>query len=80
LAERRERVAAGLLYVPGKGAPANTSRRELIEPHEGDKRYVRRGADDQFKKQTDVGKSLSNDRRYDAKTRVKRGDGDHGDR
>jgi hypothetical protein len=54
--------------------------RELIEPNKGDKRYVRRDAQGQFKKEVDVGKSLSADRRQDAKTKVKPGQGDRGDR
>ena len=55
--------------------------RELIEPHEGDKRYVRRNDDGEFTdSQDDVGRSLPQDRRTDAKTEVKKGQGDRGDR
>lgn len=54
-------------------------KRELIEPHKGDKRYVRRGAQGQFKESDDVGKSLAVDRRKKAKTTVKSGQGDKGD-
>ena len=55
--------------------------RELIEPHEGDKRYVRRDEKGQFTdSQDDVGRSLSQDQRIDAKTEVKKGQGDRGDR
>jgi hypothetical protein len=55
--------------------------RELIEPHKGDKRYVRRGKKGQFtSRQTDVGRSLAADRRSKAKTIVKKGEGDRGDR
>jgi hypothetical protein len=55
--------------------------RELIEPHKGDKRYIRRGKGGQFtSKQVDVGKSLSADKRSKSKTVVKKGDGDRGDR
>jgi hypothetical protein len=54
--------------------------RELIEPNKGDKRYVRRDEQGQFKKEVDVGKSLAADRRQDAKTKVKPGQGDRGDR
>ena len=54
--------------------------RELIEPHKGDKRYVRRDTKGQFKESDDVGRSLSADRRRKAKTRVKSGQGDRGDR
>jgi hypothetical protein len=56
------------------------SKRELIEPQPGDKRYIRRDADGQFKKEVDVGKSLAADRRTKAKTKVKSGQGDRGDR
>jgi hypothetical protein len=35
-----------------------TTKRDLIEPHTGDKRYVRRKADGTFGKTVDVGKSL----------------------
>ena len=53
--------------------------RELIEPHKGDKRYVRRNAKGQFKEIDDVGRSLAADRRVKAKTVVKKGEGDRGD-
>ena len=56
------------------------SKRELIEPHKGDKRYVRRDAKGQFKEVDDVGRSLAADRRTKAKTVVKPGQGDKGDR
>jgi hypothetical protein len=55
-------------------------RRELIEPHKGDKRYVRRDDGGMFKESDDVGKSLAQDRRTNAKTMVKSGYGDRGDR
>lgn len=53
--------------------------RELIEPHKGDKRYVRRDSEGRFNKEVDLGKSLSADRRSKAKTVAKKGDGDRGD-
>ena len=56
------------------------SNRELIEPHKGDKRYVRRDEAGHFKKEVDVGKSLAADRRQHAKTKAKPGQGDRGDR
>jgi hypothetical protein len=55
-------------------------KRELIEPHKGDKRYVRRDAKGQFKESDDVGRSLSQDRRRTAKGLAKTGQGDRGDR
>jgi hypothetical protein len=54
--------------------------RELIEPHKGDKRYVRRDKQGQFKESDDVGRSLSQDRKRKAKTVAKKGEGDRGDR
>jgi hypothetical protein len=57
-----------------------SSSRQLIEPHPGDKRYVRRDAQGRFSESDDVGRSLSQDRRRSAKTKVKSGQGDKGDR
>ena len=55
--------------------------RERIEPNEGDKRYVRRDEKGQFTEdQVDVGRSHAQDQRKDAKTKVKPGQGDRGDR
>ena len=55
--------------------------RELIEPNKGDKRYVRRDAQGRFTdSQDDVGRSLSQDRKREAKTASKKGQGDRGDR
>jgi hypothetical protein len=56
------------------------AKRELIEPHKGDKRYVRRNKSGQFKEVDDVGRSLAADRRRKAKTVAKPGQGDKGDR
>lgn len=56
------------------------SKRELIEPNPGDKRYVRRDEQGQFKESDDVGRSLAQDRRQHAKTEAKPGQGDRGDR
>lgn len=56
------------------------SKRELIEPTPGDKRYVRRDEKGQFKEVDDVSRSLSQDVRKSAKTDAKSGQGDRGDR
>lgn len=56
------------------------SKRELIEPTPGDKRYVRRDEKGQFKDQVDVGKSLAADRRREAVHDASPGQGDRGDR
>jgi hypothetical protein len=52
--------------------PRKAAERELLEPHKGDKRYVRRIKGGRFSPwQDDVSKSLSQDRRRKAKTVVK---------
>ncbi len=56
------------------------SKRELIEPTAGDKRFVRRNAQGRFQEVDDVGRSLPPDRKRRAKTEVKPGQGDRGDR
>lgn len=56
------------------------SKRELIEPNKGDKRYVRRDEQGQFKESDDVGRSLATDRRTPARNNVESGQGDRGDR
>lgn len=58
---------------------SKTSKRTLIEPHKGDKRYARRNKTGEFKKEVDVGRSLAADRRSKAKTKVSKGQGDRGD-
>lgn len=55
-------------------------KRELIEPQQGDKRYVRRDAQGQFKEVEGVGRSLTSDRKRAAKNTTKPGQGDRGDR
>jgi hypothetical protein len=55
--------------------------RELIEPNEGDKRYIRRDDEGKFtEEQEDVGKSLTQDRQRDAESTSRPGQGDRGDR
>lgn len=55
--------------------------RELIEPHKGDKRYVRRDDEGRFTDdQSDVGKSLAADQRRHSETPARKGQGDRGDR
>jgi len=53
--------------------------RELVEPHDGDKRYQRRNEDGTFGESDDQSKSLRQDVRQDAKTKEPRGQGDKGD-
>lgn len=54
------------------------TKRELIDTGT-DKRYVRRDEKGQFQESDDVGKSLAQDVRKSAKTKVKGGQGDKGD-
>jgi hypothetical protein len=54
-------------------------KRELIDTG-ADKRYVRRDDEGQFKESDDVGRSLAQDVKREAKTKVKSGQGDRGDR
>lgn len=58
---------------------SKTSRRTVVEPHKGDRRYVRRNRRGQFKEEVNVGRSLAADRRRKAHTKVKSGQGDRGD-
>jgi len=57
---------------------ASKSHRELIDTG-NDKRFVRRDETGQFKDVSDVGRSLANDRKQQAKTKVPPGQGDRGD-
>jgi hypothetical protein len=54
------------------------SKRELIDTGT-DKRYVRRDEQGQFKESVDVGRSMSADKRHQAKNDAKPGQGDKGD-
>ena len=55
-----------------------SGKRELIDTGT-DKRYVRRDDKGQFKESDDQGKSLAQDVRQKAKTKVESGQGDRGD-
>jgi hypothetical protein len=57
-----------------------TGKRELIEPHKGDKRYVRRDERGRFREMVDVGRSSAADQRNSAENDAPRGQGDRGDR
>ena len=56
-----------------------SSKRELIEPNPGDKRYVKRDEDGQFTESVDQHRSLSQDDKKKAKKTSKPGHGDEGD-
>ena len=60
-------------------AKKGSGKRELIDTGT-DKRYVRRDGQGQFKESDDQGKSLAQDVKRKAKTKVKSGQGDKGDR
>ena len=53
--------------------------RELIEPHPGDKRYIRRTPDGRIAESVNEHRSLSDDDRQNAKRTSKPGQGDRGD-
>ena len=55
------------------------TKREKISPN-GDARFVRRDDKGRFSESDDVGRSLAQDQRRDAKTASKPGHGDKGDR
>lgn len=55
-----------------------TSDRELVETGT-DKRYMRRDDEGRFKESDDVGRSLSQDVKRKAETKVRAGQGDRGD-
>ena len=57
---------------------AKSSKRELIDTGK-DKRFVRRNEEGQFEIEVDVGRSLAQDVRQEAKTKVPAGQGDRGD-
>ena len=55
------------------------SERELIEPHKGDKRYVRRDEEGRFSESDDQTRSLSQDAQRHAEHKKPRNEGDKGD-
>ena len=59
---------------------SKSDKRELIEPHEGDKRFIRRDERGRIKESDDVSRSLSQDRQREAETPAQSGEGDRGDR
>jgi hypothetical protein len=64
----------------GRKTPRRAAgKRELIAPR-GSKLYVGRGAKSRIKESDDVGRSLAADRRRQARTLAKPGQGDRGDR
>ena len=76
----RKAVKSKKTAAKSRAKSRSSSKRTLIEPHPGDKRYVRRDAKGRIKESVDVGRSLAADRRRRSKTRAKSGSGDKGDR
>ena len=62
-----------------KTAKRKSHKRELIDTG-SDKRYVRRDDRGRFNEVDEMGRSLAQDRRRNAKTTVNAGQGDRGDR
>jgi hypothetical protein len=58
---------------------SKTSKRTVIEPRKGDRRYVRRNKKGQIKKEVNVGRSLAADRRRKSTKKVAKGQGDRGE-
>jgi hypothetical protein len=58
---------------------SSTSKRDLVEPRPGDKRFVRRDSKGRFAESDDVGRSLASDIKQAARNKVKSGQGDRGD-
>jgi hypothetical protein len=73
----KKKVAARI-QAPKKKTRRKAVKRELIDTGR-DKRFVRRDEKGQFDESDDVGRSLTQDRRKKAKTKVKAGQGDKGD-
>lgn len=56
------------------------TKREMIEPNPGHKRYIRRDEKGRISDSVDVGKSSAADQRQHSTQVPKRGEGDKGDR
>ncbi|MDQ6808371.1 MAG: hypothetical protein M3Z64_02940 [Verrucomicrobiota bacterium] len=73
------KTAAKSSKTAKRGTARKTSKRTLIEPHKGDRRYVRRDKKGEFKSEVNVGRSLAADRRTKSTTKAAKGQGDRGD-
>lgn len=71
--------ASGTKASSKKGASKGSGKRELIDTGKN-KMYAKRGAGGEFTEMDDVSRSLSADAKQTAKTKVKPGYGDQGDR
>ena len=79
MAKKKSSATASSAASKAKLKRKPAAKRELIDTGT-DKRYVRRDAASQFNESDDVGRSLSQDRRRQAKRASKPGQGDRGDR
>ena len=75
----RKTAAKSSSKTTKRGTARKTSKRTLLEPHKGDRRYVRRNKQGEFKTEVNVGRSLAADRRTKSKTKAGKGQGDRGD-
>lgn len=72
--------AVGRARRAAKGVIQTMRKRETIEPHPGDKRYIRRDDEGRFTAdQVDVNRSLRRDNDQRAKNNTPPGQGDRGD-
>jgi hypothetical protein len=76
--EKRKRMATKKGSSKKSSSKKSSSKRELIDTGT-DKRYVRRDKKGRFDEVDDVGRSLSQDVKRKAKTKVPAGQGDKGD-
>jgi hypothetical protein len=76
--EKRKRMATKKGSSKKSSSKKRSSKRELIDTGT-DKRYVRRDEKGRFDEVDDVGRSLSQDVKRKAKTKVPAGQGDKGD-
>ena len=77
-ASPKRKAAPAKKATPAKKPARASSKRELIDTG-SDKRFARRGDGGKFKESDDVGRSLAQDVRKKAKTKVPSGQGDRGD-
>ena len=79
--EKRRNRYPGAMRICGYGykEKSKTTKRTVLKPKKGDRRYLRRNKKGEFGKQVKVGRSLAADRKRTAKTKVKKGQGDRGD-
>lgn len=80
VAFRLPEAGAGSRVASNELEKVMPAKRQLVEPHKGEKRYVRRDEQGQFTdSQDNVSRSLSADRRRHAATTAPKGQGDRGD-